>query len=244
MLISAGMSQKVAIIYIFLKIPRQKQKIWEKEENSAVLEAMWSSVLCGCESTAGEIIPSNTRHQCRLTTGLLMACVCLYERVCARVCVYSIISPVGDSHKLTWNFLNKGLIFTGSCCTVKEGGPLSFSWMYLQNQTLKTKLCVETSGTSSVFYCQSVVSKATGHYYTINNTLTLFQRKLFFPLKTQMSVCFWPHSEFIVVEEFTHLLTYQDHIRNYNTDTQTVPNAGSDEIWLLQRQILPYCHLF
>lgn len=78
--------------------------------------------------------------------------------MCARVCVHSIISPVGDSHKPTWNFLNKGLIFTGSCCTVKEGGPLSFSWMYLENQTLKTKLCVETSGTSPVFYCQSVVS--------------------------------------------------------------------------------------
>lgn len=37
----------------------------------------WASLLHGCESSAGEIIPSNTRHQCRLTTGLPMCCVCL-----------------------------------------------------------------------------------------------------------------------------------------------------------------------
>lgn len=75
------------------------------------------------ESTAGEIIPSNTRHQCRLTTGLQLLCMCC---VCVCVCVtaYSIIGPVGDGgscgRKPTWNFLNKGLIFTGSG-TMLEG---------------------------------------------------------------------------------------------------------------------------
>lgn len=36
----------------------------------------------------------------------------------------SIIGPVGDGglcgHKPTWNFLNKGLIFTGSCTVPEE----------------------------------------------------------------------------------------------------------------------------
>lgn len=46
--------------------------------------------------------------------------LCLCASVCVWVClcVYSIIGPVGDGgscgHKPTWNFLNKGLIFTGS----------------------------------------------------------------------------------------------------------------------------------
>lgn len=49
--------------------------------------------------------------------------------VCVCVCVHSIIGPVGDGgscgHKPTWNFLNKGLIFTGSCAVLEGVSSLS-----------------------------------------------------------------------------------------------------------------------
>lgn len=79
-----------------------------------------------------------------------LVCVCMNERVCARarvrVCVYSIISPAGDgascSHKPTWNFLNKGLIFIGSRCTVTGKEVASFFPIYAPTESYQENKAV------------------------------------------------------------------------------------------------------
>lgn len=170
-------------------------------------------------------------------------CVLVW-RVCVHVCVYSIINPVGDSHNPTWNFLNKGLIFRGSCCTVKEGGPLSFSWMYQQNQTLKTKLCVETSGTLSVFYCQSVVSLKQPGIITQAKTSWLYSSANYFSFLKNKCLYAFDHIVNLLLWKNLHIYSLTKIILETIIDTQTMSNAGSQEIWLLQRRILPYYHLF
>ncbi len=66
----------------------------------------------------------NVASQQGSSCSACVVCVCVCVGVFVCVTAYSIIGPVGDGgscgHKLTWNFLNKGLIFTGSC-TVLEG---------------------------------------------------------------------------------------------------------------------------
>lgn len=94
--------------------------------------AKWDSHPCGCESAAGEIIPSNTRHQCQ-PHNRLHHVLCVF--VC--VCVYSIISSAGGGRscglKPTWNFLNKSLI-----CTVLEGvSSMSLSSVYVHSHIIQ-----------------------------------------------------------------------------------------------------------
>lgn len=85
------------------------------------------------------------------------------------VCVYSIIGPAGDggscSHKPTWNFLNKGLIFTGSC-TVLEG----VSSLSLINFTYRLTPSNLSHQCYSVTLRQEVCTmgpKVCGHHYTL-----------------------------------------------------------------------------
>lgn len=99
--------------------------VWKKNLN--FLGAKWASLLHGWEYSwrdypiqhASSMSPHN-----RAPVALHVLCVWVCVGVFVCVTAYSIIGAVGDGgscgHKLTWNFLNKGLIFTGSC-TVLEG---------------------------------------------------------------------------------------------------------------------------
>lgn len=70
----------------------------------------------------------------------------------------SIIGPVGDGglcgHKPTWNFLNKGLIFTGSCTVPEEFlSPMVVVFFPLFNQRNRTLTGVIHSDLAFTLFC-------------------------------------------------------------------------------------------